>query len=392
MSDCSARPEAIPAGFLTVADYNAAEGEACRVLPNRIIEEARPFLFNQLGYPTRVDDTRAAWRFVDTMHETRFAGDVTHRLRGLTDEELELVRVVNRAVAALSGRLYGSAMFTTSSLARALNVFRHIKALYPEPGTTVLEVGPGSGYLGALLMLSGYKYAATDITQGFYLYQSHLWRWLFGDRFHELATEPGDPRELLSRDGVAGVHLPWWVYMTLFREPTPVTVDVVTANHMLCEMTRLSRRYTVKMARLMLSGSVRRPSFLFEGWGYDLVTSVYEAYRGFRWNGFALRHEDDDIVVFEPDEAPFSDDPDIREMMAAYMAKRGPGQPPRPLPAVLVDRRGDWEERILAARAALAPSRVHDIESVTAALKETLGVDDLRTPDEKFYAFLGQSC
>lgn len=379
------------ADFLCVEGYNEAEENACSVLPNRIIEEARPFLFNQLGYPTRIEQDRAAWRFADTMHETRFAGDVKGRLRGLTDEELELFCTVNQAVAALSERLYGRRVFTTSSFVRALNVYRHIRALYPEKGTIVLEVGPGSGYLGALLMLSGYRYIATDITQGFYLYQNHLWTWLFGKRFHDLAKEPARTHDVLARDDIVGLHLPWWDYMTLYRDPEVLTVDVVTANHMLCEMTRLSRRYTVKMARGMLSRSTRRPSFLFEGWGYDLVTSTYEAYRGFRWNGFELRHEDDDIVLFEPVNDTYTDPAPLRDMMWAYLKQRGQNAPPQPLPEMMIDRKGDWTEQILESRRRVVPLAVHDVDAVRARLRETLGIDDLRTPDEEFYAFLGHA-
>jgi hypothetical protein len=392
MPDIVVKSDNFPAGFLSVAAYGEAETAACSRLPNRIIEEARPFLFNQLGYPTRIERNDAGWRFADTMHETRFAGDVQGRLRGLTDEEMEMFRTVNRAVTAMSEKLYGRRVFTTSSFVRALNIFRHIRALYPEPGTTVLEVGPGSGYLGALLMLNGYRYLATDITQGFYLYQSHLWRQLFGDRFHELADNPASIQELLARDDIVGIHLPWWVYMTLHQEKEPFTVDVVTANHMLCEMTRLSRRYTVKMARRLLDGGARRPSFLFEGWGYDLVTSIYEAYRGFRWNGFVMRHDDADIVLFEPTDEPFIDDPVKRDMVWAYLGKKAGPDPERSLPAILTEPAGDWSERILSARREWGGRTTHDLDAVVRSLKECLGIDDLKTPDEEFYAFLGHSC
>ena len=36
-----------------------------------------------------------------------------------------------------------------------------------------LEIGPGSGYLGALIMQQGWKYYSTEVTQAFYLYQNH---------------------------------------------------------------------------------------------------------------------------------------------------------------------------------------------------------------------------
>lgn len=379
---------ALPPDYLSVADYDAAEETAYCDLPNRIIEEGQPFLFDRLNYPTRVRQNAAVWRFADTMHETRFANDVTGRLGGLTDEELDLCLTINRQVRRMSTELYGRPAFTTGSLIRALNVFRHIRWLYPEKGAVVLEIGPGCGYLGALLMMTGYRYVATDVTQGFYLYQNHLWRWLVGDGLRELAGDAASVADCLADERVIGIHLPWWSYMTWFRDRRPVPVDVVTANHMLCEMSRLSRRYTMKLTRRLLDGGARKPSFVFEGWGYDLITSEYEAYRGFRWNGFAMRHHDADITVFEPTIEPFRDDPTVRDMVWAYMRSRGPSEPPKPFPSVLTDKAGEWTERIAAGRAAIAGRRVHGLDSVVAALKGVLGTDSLQTPNEEFFAFL----
>ncbi len=379
---------ALPPGYLSVADYDAAEEIACCDLPNRIIEEGQPFLFDRLNYPTRVRRDAAVWRFADTMHETRFANDVANRLGGLTDEELDLCVTVNRQVRKLSTELYGRPAFTTGSLIRALNVFRHIRWLYPERGTVVLEIGPGCGYLGALLMLSGYRYIATDVTQGFYLYQNHLWRWLIGDGFRELAGNDTSVHDCLQDERVTGIHLPWWAYMTWFRDKTPVSVDVVTANHMLCEMSKLSRRYTMKLTRRLLDGGTKAPSFVFEGWGYDLITSEYEAYRGFRWNGFAMRHHDPDITVFEPTTEPFRDDPAVRDMVWAYVRSRSLSEPSKPFPSVLTDKAGNWTERIEAGRASIADRRIHTLDAVVASFKEALGVDSLQTPNEEFFAFL----
>jgi hypothetical protein len=160
--------------LLTVEDYDAAERAALDTAPNRIVECCQPTTFITESYPVRIASTRAAGRYVDVMHEGRSQGTFDALLSGITRGELDLMQRVATKIAAMTAHYYGRRQVPRSAMLRALNVVRHIRYLYPEPPAVVFEVGAGSGYVGALLVELGYSYAATDITQAFYLFQSHM--------------------------------------------------------------------------------------------------------------------------------------------------------------------------------------------------------------------------
>jgi hypothetical protein len=115
-----------------------------------------------------------------------------------------------------------------SALYRALAIVRQIRQTV-QPGATVLEIGPGSGYVGALLLTMGYRYIAHEVTQGFYIWQSRLFDALRG-AFLDLAPD-GQP--FCGPGPFRAVHIPWWHW---FTPHFPYEPAIVTANHCLTEM------------------------------------------------------------------------------------------------------------------------------------------------------------
>jgi len=137
------------------------------------------------------------------MHELGEKRGFDRDLKGLSLEEFELFKQISKAVIEMTASRFGKRILPKGALLRAFASFRYIRSIAAPQETTILEAGPGSGYLGALLALVGYRYAATDIAQGFYLQQSNLWEQLFGDRLVELATSPQDLSELEILPSVA---------------------------------------------------------------------------------------------------------------------------------------------------------------------------------------------
>jgi SAM-dependent methyltransferase len=376
---------------LTVNDYDRAEAAALASAPNLVIAQVSSVVFDRIGYPMRIREDRAAVRYVDVMHETRFAHNIDSMLGGLTDAELELLVKVNLRVADLTGRLYGQRSFTTGSAARALVMLRNIETLYGDRKLTVLEVGPGSGYLGAFLILKGHKYVATDVTQAMYLYQNHLWGDLLGDRFHELATEDADVGGLLSSEGPVGVHIPWWKYLTLHTSERLFPVDVVTASHVLCEMPVDGRAYTIRLARRLLDGGGEHAAFVFEGWGAEGTAEPWNVTSQFWQAGFIVRHDSTLVTVVEPWPVQHDFSKARRALRLARRALlRNMGLPvSSPRPPVT---QAPWvEEAVRSADAARATQRRHGSAQVTEALKSALGTQNLMSPDERFAAFVGRS-
>jgi hypothetical protein len=129
----------------------------------------------------------------------------------------------------------------------------------------VFELGPGSGYLGAMLQSDGFDYRSTDACQAFFLWQRQL--------------------------GL-DLQVPWWEWYDHTRG-FGLQFDVVVANHVLNELHEAALRYFIVRAERMLSAkgflvvedygdqrlrdnSATKTMFLARGWreaasGYILV-------------------------------------------------------------------------------------------------------------------------
>jgi hypothetical protein len=102
-------------------------------------------------------------------------------------------------------------------------VVRQIDILFPNRQQIVLEVGGGSGYIGALLLEMGIRYISTDIAQAFYVVQNHVLNAIKPGKVIELATEE---RHFLEMDTIPqghAVHVPWWKFVV--KRPASATRD-----------------------------------------------------------------------------------------------------------------------------------------------------------------------
>lgn len=295
---------------LSVETYDRAEAEAEIFLPNRILESSRPEHFSKVGYPITVRSERALFNYIDVMHELRFARDIDMLLQGLTEEEFRLMREVTLTVARFSEERFGRRMIPKGALTRAIGIFRQIRILMPDTKATIVELGSGSGYLGALLGLCGYRFVANDVTQAFYLYQSHLWEWMFPDRFIELASRTERFTDLDNLAEGAIVHVPWWKYTVLDPENIRIPVDLVTANHALSEMHRDALGYTINLSQRWLSApGPREKFFAFEGYGATNLRQGADVDKLLTDGGFTIALKDDCATILVPQSAYQPDPP-----------------------------------------------------------------------------------
>ena len=219
-------------------------------------------------------------------------------LGGLSNDEFDLIQQLAESVNAFSEARFGYKAAARSSILNALNVRRHIKYIFGEARPKVLEIGPGSGYLGAMLMLDSYPYAATDVTQAFYLYQNHFWNFILGGRVKELVHQPAAKERSLEAVPGNALHIPWWEFARLEPGSTP-NYDVVTCNHVLCEMHPNCLGFTLNIAKSLLKDS-ENPLIVFEGWGSGLGQSRAVVNERFYRLGFGLVHHDPVITVITP--------------------------------------------------------------------------------------------
>ncbi|MBI3021760.1 MAG: class I SAM-dependent methyltransferase [Candidatus Omnitrophica bacterium] len=268
--------------------------------PNRAIMAFQPVVFHQYGYPARVRMGAELFKYIDVMHDLRFEEDFHQLLGGLTREEFDLLQRLTTLICRFSEARFGRKALARSSVLRHLYVLRHIRYLSGGRPLRVLEIGPGCGYLGAMLMLEGYSYAAMDVTQAFYLYQNWFWNFISDGQVTELARDSGlAPREMTAPQPGGILHVPWWEFVrSALRSGAPF--DLVVCNHALCEMHRDSLAFILKSARRLLDAQDGRPkAFVLEGWGARYI-SLSEATKSFYRAGFTMVHNDGGIIVFAP--------------------------------------------------------------------------------------------
>lgn len=245
---------------MTPQAYDAREAQAVAALSPETVQAFHPVAFEAAGDPIRAPGFAGLDRFVDAMHSgtQRIFG----RLGALSRDELDKVVQCAIAAADVSEAEIGVRIVPQDSLLQAVLAYRAVCSLC-RPAAHIHEIGPGSGYLGVLLMLSGYRYSAFEITQGFYLWQRLLW----------------------ARFGKTD-HAPWWESCL-----TPKHADLIVANHMLNEMHA--------DALAMLVGGCRVP-LLVESYGSQIIRRKLATQKLFLDRGWQIVTMNDHVDILLP--------------------------------------------------------------------------------------------
>lgn len=257
---------------MTVAEYNQREQLALSSAPARLAQMVGTLMFDAERYPSRVAAETELWKYADAMHETRLDSTFNRLFGGaLSSEEFELLQQAV-GVARVACDDWTHTITPRGSMLRALLLWRHLS---PLAGTSkrIFEIGPGSGHLGTLLMLSGWQYGATENAQGFFLWQQQLWR---------------------TANLTPVCHLPWWEFYGLTLPKLP-KVNVVTCNHALAEMHPFALAFALGAARAMLEPD---GVFAFEGWGYERFHSRASIEGEFARFGFVRVQDNGYLTVF----------------------------------------------------------------------------------------------
>jgi len=352
---------------LTVGEYDSAEQEAISELPNVIQEAFQPVAFQKVGYPTRISRESELVKYIEVLHYNRFENDYSTLLDGLTEKEFSLLRHLTSLVSVFSESQFGRKVLARSSLLRMINILRHIQYVWGDARPTVFEIGPGNGYLGAMLMLEGYPYAATDISQAFYLYQNHLWNFISDSINNNLIEAVYNQKEpvfnhLLLPGNV--IHIPWWQYVKLKDEKLPY-FDIVTCNHALCEMQYRSLRFNLIIAKRMLREEYLSESllfkafpkaFVFEGSGSQLIHNFKSVIKLFQDLGYLVLCNDEFITILV-----LGDNEDLYNS----------------IPQKIVEGRQNHQE-----------SKKVKIDEVNNFYTELIGSEEHLSPDELFFKFV----
>jgi len=217
--------------------YNAAEQIGRCQVPNRAIQAFGLEAFSSVGYPFRISLAGELWRYHDVHQEGRLARNLNllDSVGGI--EDLEIARQAANSLMDFSNRHFGFASAGKDALSRACYQYAllcRVLSRYPKPWT-ILEVGPGCGYLGLLVGLSGHRYIALEASQAMYVYQSSLFAYVF-------ANEYGNGLSGSSNCRVS--HLTWWDFCSE-GSALPLLTGA-TANHMIAEMNKSGLRHLLR--------------------------------------------------------------------------------------------------------------------------------------------------
>lgn len=218
----------------------------------------RPVTFQAHGYPVHIASPRELQRYVDHNFEAELPGlfkpnaifPPVGYINRFTHDENDLINAIRERVCFATRQYFGRGIRPIGNLLVQTGPFRmmhHLAHFHGRSRISVFEVGPGMGYLGALLAATGHEYRSMDVTQSLYIWQSLLLQALAGDDFVE---QVGNDRDRVAR--VA--HIPWWQYID-FLHDCPLRTDIVYSNSNLGEMSNLALRHVLHISREMLSNS-----------------------------------------------------------------------------------------------------------------------------------------
>ncbi len=277
-----------------VEKYNQAERAGRATVSNRAIECFSLELWNTLGYPFKVDSESELWRYHDSMQDGQFNENL--RLIGnYSENEFELITKSASQIIGFSERELPIRNSGKHALTRSLHQYQLLMKHRPHDGRLrILEIGPGSGYLGLLLANDGHQYFAMDAAQAFYLYQKKLWSDIFGSDYFDYSESSSRP------DTAKVTHIPWWQFANL-SIPIP-DVDIVTVNHALTEMH--PQAVKTIFARLYSAwGDTDKRVVLAESWGYDYFKRKESMLTDIRTESFSVDRITNRITIFRPNNA-----------------------------------------------------------------------------------------
>ena len=279
---------------LTVELYEKYEKENKTKLTNWIMSFSDPVGFKQVGFPIRVSSCNDLHRYSDTMHENRMRL-YFNNMSGLTQDETRILKEVKKArdkVLQLTNA--PNRVYSLAPILSAIHIARLIKNRAQKfSRCTIFEVAAGSGFLTCVLALMGFRVITTDTTQGFYLFENHLYHSLVGDDLMELAT--GDYENV---EAGKIIHMPWWHFFTLFQENRLPSVEIFTSNHALAEMNQFVRNYIISLAKSLLPND--KGEFILEGWGGEIMSQEEDVRLEFRNKGFRFISEWHPSAILTP--------------------------------------------------------------------------------------------
>jgi hypothetical protein len=280
--------------MIEIQDYRFGERLARSVIASWWLAETHQVdHFARSGFPVRIESIHEVGQLLDTMQENRYERFLKE-LGGLSaDDVVMLTRAIVQAIKFQLAHLpRRQPIMPFSTMISSLALYKKIVGFKPEV-ESVLEVGPGCGYLSFFLEhhFALKDYSQIEACESFYILQSMINSYLFRHEFKEFAIGAGpedqslhlrkdvDTAVVLSGDELPShkcFHYPWWMLKAVGGKK----YDIVTSNANLNEFSRHALRDYLTIFSQVLKDDgiflVQCTGFTAHGSLEDLFDVLYE--------------------------------------------------------------------------------------------------------------------
>lgn len=302
--------------MLDSATYRTSERLAKSRLPAwQIAQTHNVDHFEKVGFPVRIDSIQELGPLLDTMQENRF-DKYMRELGGLTAEEYGTVLDACRHAVEFQLRFFPSRepVLPASTLLSVFCLYKKLLGV-DQNFRSVLEIGPGCGYLSYFLRDHGslQSYSQIEACESFYILQNLVNLHCFGSNVDERAFVPQDtvlgdyfttpnavtefaPPVRVPRERARCTHYPWWRIGELISRD--IKFQIVTSNANLLEFSHAALGDYLALIQQVLMPS---GAFLVQCMGYPSHGSIQSLLEQLHACGFALlAMPQEDIVTGPP--------------------------------------------------------------------------------------------
>lgn len=242
---------------MNIQSYISAEKKYIKKYPIFVYKNFYPKHLIEHGFYQDINDLSDIWKYADTMHWHRL--DHTFKLlSSLTETEVEDCKNIIEKVKNITSEYCNKIVLGTTPTLRALLTTRVIEKLQNKDKNNILEIGPGSGMVGAFSLLRGNNYVAIENASPLFYWQN-----IFLKHFSQNTIDLLDLDNDKNYEQSSFVHIPWWSAVDerlVFKKK----FDFIILNHCITEITSQAFNFYIYLMKKFLKDDGK---IIVEGWG-----------------------------------------------------------------------------------------------------------------------------
>tara|TARA_B100000989_G_scaffold261348_1_gene212349 strand:- start:150 stop:1307 length:1158 start_codon:yes stop_codon:yes gene_type:complete len=242
---------------LDIQNYISAEKKYIKKNPIFVYKNFYPKHLIEHGFYQDIHDLSDIWKYADTMHWHRL--DETFKLlSSLTETEVADCKNVIEKVKNITNKYCNKIVLGTTPTLRALLTTRVIEKIQNKDKNNILEIGPGSGMVGAFSLLRGNNYVAIENASPLFYWQN-----IFLKNFSQNTTDLLDLDNNKDYEQSNFIHIPWWSAVDerlIFKKK----FDFIILNHCITEITSQAFNFYIYLIKKFLKDDGK---IIVEGWG-----------------------------------------------------------------------------------------------------------------------------